>query len=80
MEQGYPDVIMILPAAETFNFYECLMIYWEKCEKMHAALDWEVMFKTEFSTWKLKNASFFDLKRPACRARQSGRDYDTPSC
>ena len=23
-------------------------------ENLHAALDWEVMFLTEFSTWKLK--------------------------
>ena len=33
-----------------------------KNEMLHAALDWEVMFMTEFSTWKLKNTSSFDLK------------------
>ena len=31
------------------------MTFSKKNEKLHAALDWEVMFLTEFSTWKLKN-------------------------
>ena len=31
------------------------MTFSKKNENLHAALDWEVMFLTEFSTWKLKN-------------------------
>ncbi len=29
------------------------MTFSKKNENLHAALDWEVMFLTEFSTWKL---------------------------
>ena len=31
------------------------MAFSKKNENLHAALDWEVMFLTELSTWKLKN-------------------------
>ena len=30
------------------------MTFSKRNENLHAALDWEVMFLTEFSTWKLK--------------------------
>ena len=30
------------------------MTFSKENENLHAALDWEVMFLTEFSTWKLK--------------------------
>ena len=33
---------------------EGFMTFSKENENLHAALDWEVMFLTEFSTWKLK--------------------------
>ena len=50
-----------------------------KSENLHAGLDWEVMFLTEFYNWTLEKIAFWDLNLPTCRARVFGRDYDTPS-
>ena len=45
---------MTLPALQDFNFDEFLSICCKIHANLHVALDWEVMFLTEFSDWNWK--------------------------
>ena len=65
---------MILPAAETFNFDELLMLYRKNVKNYMRPWIGRLCFRLIF----LLNEPFLDLSRPYCRAGPFRRESDTP--